>query len=90
MRLRRSEQRLKRRRQRCRHHGVDNSMRCCSAKLLHVLLGRRPLRRHWRLVASGFPFIALTDIDQVVHVTEVDFCIESHLVQAVKEVGDAG
>ena len=39
---------------------------------------------------SGFPFIALLDMDQVVHVTEVDFRIESCLSQAVEEVGDAG
>ena len=39
---------------------------------------------------SGFPFIALSDMDQVVHVTEVNFCIESCLSQAVKEVGDVG
>ena len=41
-------------------------------------------------VESGFPFIALTDTDQVVHVTEVNFCIESYLVWAVEEVGDVG
>ena len=39
---------------------------------------------------SGFPFIALSDTDQVVRVMEVDFCIESCLAQAVEEVGDAG
>ena len=39
---------------------------------------------------SGFPFVALSDTDQVVRVTEVDFRIESCLSQAVKEVRDAG
>ena len=41
-------------------------------------------------VENGFPFIALSDMDQVVRVTEVNFCIESCLLQAVEEVGDAG
>ena len=41
-------------------------------------------------VESSFPFIALLDTDQVVRMTEVDFCIESCLSQAVKEVGDVG
>ena len=41
-------------------------------------------------VESGFPFIALSDMDQVVCVMEVDFRIESCLSQAVEEVGDAG
>ena len=39
---------------------------------------------------SGFPFVALSDMDQVVHVTEVNFHIESCLLRAVEEVGDAG
>ena len=39
---------------------------------------------------SSFPFIAFSDMDQVVRVMEVNFCIESCLSQAVKEVGDAG
>ena len=39
---------------------------------------------------SGFPFIALSDTDQVVHMTGVDFRIESCLSWAVEEVGDAG
>ena len=39
---------------------------------------------------SGFPFIALSDMDQVVRMTEVDFCIESCLLWAVEEVRDAG
>ena len=39
---------------------------------------------------SSFPFIALMDMDQVVCVMEVNFCIESCLPRAVKEVGDAG
>ena len=39
---------------------------------------------------SGFPFIAFSDMDQVVHMTEVDFCIESCLSRAVEEVGDVG
>ena len=39
---------------------------------------------------SSFPFIALMDMDQMVRVMEVDFCIESHLAWAVEEVGDAG
>ena len=39
---------------------------------------------------SGFPFIALSDTDQVVRMTEVNFRIESCLSQAVEEVGDAG
>ena len=39
---------------------------------------------------SGFPFITLSDTDQVVHVMEVNFCIESCLLWAVKEVRDAG
>ena len=39
---------------------------------------------------SGFPFVALSDMDQVVCVTEVDFHIESCLLWAVKEVRDAG
>ena len=34
-------------------------------------------------VESGFPFIALSDTDQVVCVTEVDFCIETCLLWAV-------
>ena len=38
---------------------------------------------------SGFPFVALSDTDQVVCVTEVDFRIESCLSRAVKEVRDA-
>ena len=29
-------------------------------------------------------------MDQVVHMTEVDFCVESCLSQAVKEVRDVG
>ena len=37
---------------------------------------------------SGFPFVALSDTDQVVRVMEVDFRIESCLSQAVEEVGD--
>ena len=41
-------------------------------------------------VESGFPFVTLSDTDQVVRVTEIDFHIESRLLQAVKEVGDAG
>ena len=39
---------------------------------------------------SGFPFVALLDMDQVVRVTEVNFCIEYCLSQAVEEVRDAG
>ena len=39
---------------------------------------------------SGFPFITLMDMDQVVRVMEVNFCIESCLSWAIKEVGDAG
>ena len=39
---------------------------------------------------GGFPFVALSDTDQVVHVTEVDFRIESCLSWAVKEVRDVG
>ena len=39
---------------------------------------------------SSFPFVALSDMDQVVRVMEVDFRIESCLLRAVKEVGDAG
>ena len=39
---------------------------------------------------SGFPFIALSDMDQVVCVMEVDFHIESCLSWAVEEVRDAG
>ena len=39
---------------------------------------------------SSFPFIALSDMDHVVHVTEVNFHIESCLSWAVKEVGDVG
>ena len=39
---------------------------------------------------SSFPFVALSDMDQVVCVTEVNFHIESCLSWAVKEVGDAG
>ena len=39
---------------------------------------------------SSFPFIALSDMDQVVHVMEVNFCIESCLLWAVEEVRDAG
>ena len=39
---------------------------------------------------SCFPFIALSDMDQVVCVMEVNFCIESCLAWAVKEVRDAG
>ena len=38
-------------------------------------------------VESGLPFIALADRDQVVRVTEANFCIESRLTQAVREVG---
>ena len=41
-------------------------------------------------VESGFPFIALSDMDQVVCVMEVNFCIESCLLWAVKEVRDVG
>ena len=41
-------------------------------------------------VESGFPFIALLDSDQVVHMTEVNFHIESCLSWAVEEVGDVG
>ena len=36
------------------------------------------------------PFITFADMDQMVYVTEVNFCIEYCLVQAVKEVGDVG
>ena len=39
---------------------------------------------------SGFPFVTLSDMDQVVRMMEVDFCIESCLSQAVEEVGDVG
>ena len=39
---------------------------------------------------SGFPFIALLNMDQVVRMTEVDFRIESCLLQAVEKVRDAG
>ena len=39
---------------------------------------------------SNFPFIALVDMDQMVHVTEVDFGIESRLTWAVEEVRDMG
>ena len=41
-------------------------------------------------VESGFPFVPLSDTDQVVCVTEVNFCVESCLLWAVEEVGDAG
>ena len=41
-------------------------------------------------VESGFPFITLSDTDQVVCVTEVNFHIESCLSWAVEEVGDVG
>ena len=41
-------------------------------------------------VESGFPFITLSDTDQVVRVTEVDFRVESCLSWAVEEVGDTG
>ena len=41
-------------------------------------------------VESSFPFIALSDADQVVRVTEVDFHIKSCLSWAVEEIGDAG
>ena len=39
---------------------------------------------------SGFPFVALLDMDQVVRMTEVNFHIESCLSWAVKEVRDVG
>ena len=39
---------------------------------------------------SSFPFVALSDMDQVVRMMEVNFCIQSCLLQAVKEVGDVG
>ena len=41
-------------------------------------------------VESGFPFVTLSDMDQVVRVMEVNFCIESCLLQAVEEVRDVG
>ena len=39
---------------------------------------------------SGFPFISLSNMDQVVCVIEVDFCVESCLLWAVEEVGYVG
>ena len=39
---------------------------------------------------SSFSFIALSDMDQVVRMTEVNFRIESCLSQAVEEVEDVG
>ena len=39
---------------------------------------------------SSLPFIALTDVDQMVCMAEVDFQIDSCFMWAVEEVGDAG
>ena len=39
---------------------------------------------------SSFLFVTLSDMDQVVRVMEVNFCIESCLSQAVEEVRDMG
>ena len=49
-----------------------------------------PFERAVAGAESGFPFIALSDTDQVVRMTEVDFRIESCLSQAVEKVRDAG
>ena len=49
-----------------------------------------PFERAIAGVESGFPFVTLSDTDQVVRVTEVDFCVESCLSWAVEEVGDMG
>ena len=38
---------------------------------------------------SRLPFVALSDLDQMVGMLEVDFQIDFGLVQAVKEVGNA-
>ena len=38
---------------------------------------------------SHLPFVALSDLDQMVGMLEVDFQIDFGLVQAVKEVGNA-
>ena len=59
----------------------------------HICKSKRqdtPFKRAIVGMESSFPFIALTDTDQVVCMTEVNFCIESCLSWAVKEVGDVG
>ena len=43
-----------------------------------------PFKRAVASAKSDLPFIALANMDQVVRVMEVNFCIESHLVQAVE------
>ena len=49
-----------------------------------------PFERAVAGAESSFPFVALSDTDQVVRMMEVNFRVESCLSQAVKEVRDMG
>ena len=67
------------------HKMLKSSRRICKSKRHDT-----PFKRAIAGMESGFPFITLMDTDQVVCMTEVNFCIKSCLSWAVEEVGDVG